>query len=167
MLLRFFCGRGKGGGGGGSYKPGQTCRIVATRVWRCMPKQILVCCFVSVLGRLWQQCSGSLVCVCVCVCRLNYPVWQAHAPYCIVFCGLFGPTAICSTLSHKRHDFRKKSYWTQNVCFDFLHNFCLKHFSLQEELNEILLKMYIGLHVKYRLLLLDLNEIWIFWTDFR
>ena len=25
--------------------------------------------------------------------------------------------------------FSKKSYWTQNVCFDFLYNFCLKHFS--------------------------------------
>jgi hypothetical protein len=25
-----------------------------------------------------------------------------------------------STVSHKRHDFRKKSHWTQNVCFDFL-----------------------------------------------
>ena len=23
----------------------------------------------------------------------------------------------------------KKSYWTQNMCFDFLYNFCLKHFS--------------------------------------
>ena len=23
----------------------------------------------------------------------------------------------------------KKSYWAQNVCFDFLYNFCLKHFS--------------------------------------
>ena len=34
-----------------------------------------------------------------------------------------------STLSHKRHDFLKKKYWTQNVCFDFLYNFYLKHFS--------------------------------------
>jgi len=31
------------------------------------------------------------------------------------------------TLSHKHHYFRnkKKSYWTQNVRFDFLYNFCL------------------------------------------
>ena len=35
-----------------------------------------------------------------------------------------------STLSHKQHDFRgKKSYWTQNACFDFLYNFWLKHHS--------------------------------------
>ena len=25
--------------------------------------------------------------------------------------------------------FTKKSYWTWIVCFDFLYNFCLKHFS--------------------------------------
>ena len=31
----------------------------------------------------------------------------------------------------------------------------LKHFSFLEELSEILLKMYIGLHVKYWLFLLD------------
>jgi hypothetical protein len=31
-------------------------------------------------------------------------------------------------LSHKRDDFQNKSYWTQNVCFDFLYKFCLKHF---------------------------------------
>jgi hypothetical protein len=32
------------------------------------------------------------------------------------------------SLYHKRHDLRKKRYWTQNVCFDFLYNFCLQHF---------------------------------------
>ena len=44
----------------------------------------------------------------------------------IVICGL----PHCTTFSHKRHDFRKKSYWTQNVCFDLLYNVCLKHFSI-------------------------------------
>jgi len=37
-----------------------------------------------------------------------------------------------STLSHKQHEFskkKKKSYWTQNACFDFLYNFCLNRFS--------------------------------------
>jgi len=46
-----------------------------------------------------------------------------------IICGLPGSKYVF-TLSHKRHDFRKKkSYWTQNVCFDFLYNICLKHFS--------------------------------------
>jgi len=47
----------------------------------------------------------------------------------------------------------------QNVCFDFLYNFCLKHFSFYDELNEICSKMYIGLHVKYPLFLSDFNGI--------
>ena len=38
-----------------------------------------------------------------------------------VICCLSG-SPVFSTLSHKRHDFRKKkSFWTQNVCFDFVH----------------------------------------------
>jgi hypothetical protein len=45
------------------------------------------------------------------------------------------------TLSDKRHDFRKINYWAQNVCFDILYNFCLKHFSFYEELSEILHKL--------------------------
>ena len=49
----------------------------------------------------------------------------------------------------------------------FLYNFCLKYFSFWEELSGIWQKMYIGLHVKYRLFLSDSNEIWIFWPDFR
>ena len=68
-----------------------------------------------------------------------------------------------STVSHKRYDFRKKkSYWTQNVCFDFLYKFSLKYFSFQQEMSEILPKMYIGLLVKYWLFLSHFNEIWIF-----
>ena len=50
-----------------------------------------------------------------------WPVWLYH---------------IFSTLSHKGHDFWKK---VMKVCFDLLHNFCLKDFSLEEELSEILL----------------------------
>ena len=40
------------------------------------------------------------------------------------------------TLSHKRHDFRKIKVVEHKMCFDFLYNFYLKHFSLQEELSE-------------------------------
>jgi len=44
------------------------------------------------------------------------------------------------------------------MCCDFLYNFCPKHFSFQEELNDIWYNMYIGLHVKYPLFLLDLYK---------
>jgi hypothetical protein len=53
------------------------------------------------------------------------------------------------------------------VCFDFLYNFCLKHFSFQEELIEILSQMYTGLHVNHPLFLSDFNTIRIFSTDFQ
>ena len=53
------------------------------------------------------------------------------------------------------------------MCFDFLYNFCLKHFSSQEELSEIWPIMYIGLQVKYPSFLSDFNETPVFSTDFR
>jgi hypothetical protein len=53
-----------------------------------------------------------------------------------------------------------------NMCLDFLHKFCLKHFSLQEEFSEIS-QPYTGLHVKCPLFLLDFNKTWIFLTDSR
>jgi hypothetical protein len=42
-------------------------------------------------------------------------------------------------LSLKRHVFRKKSYWTWNVCFEFLYMFCQKHFLFYEELIDFLI----------------------------
>jgi hypothetical protein len=53
------------------------------------------------------------------------------------------------------------------MCFDFLYNVVLKHFPLQEELCEILLKMYIDHQVKCPLFLLDFNENWICSKDFQ
>jgi hypothetical protein len=38
-----------------------------------------------------------------------------------------------STLFHKLHDFRKKSYWTQNVCFDFHYKFAWNIFQSQKK----------------------------------
>jgi hypothetical protein len=46
------------------------------------------------------------------------------------------------------------------MCFDFLYNVCLKHFSFLEEVSEIRVctKMCVGLHVKYPLFLSGFNE---------
>jgi len=69
----------------------------------------------------------------------------------IVTCGLSSST-ILFTLSHKRHDFRKKNkYLVQNyVGFDFLYKVSLKYFSFYEEMREIWPKKYIGLHISTR-----------------
>ena len=44
------------------------------------------------------------------------------------------------------------------MCFDFLCNFCSKHFLFYEEQSETQSKMYIALHVKYRLFLSGFYE---------
>jgi len=49
--------------------------------------------------------------------------------------------------------------------FKFPYNFCLKHFSLYDEMSEIWSKKYTGLQVKYQLLLSDFNKPMIFLTD--
>ena len=51
------------------------------------------------------------------------------------------------------------------MCSDFLYNACLKHFSFQEEFNEIFSQMRKRIHLKYSkypLLFLDFNDTWIF-----
>jgi len=62
----------------------------------------------------------------VCVCSFCYPACKAHAPYCHMW-----STLLYNTFPHYliNGTIFGKSYWTQNVCFDFLHKFCLKHFS--------------------------------------
>jgi hypothetical protein len=45
------------------------------------------------------------------------------------------------------------------MCFDFLYNFCLKHFSLYKEFSEIFSKTYTGLPVKYPLFLAILMKL--------
>ena len=71
-----------------------------------------------------------------------------------------------STLSHKRHDFRKKLCWTLNVGFDFLYKFVWRIFHSKKNWARYDKKMYIGFHVKYSLRFSDFNETWIFSTDF-
>ena len=72
-----------------------------------------------------------------------------------------------STLSHKRHDFRKESYLQWNVSFDLLYNVYQKNFSFKEEFSEILSYMWKRLYVKYPFIFSDFNETWIFSTNFR
>jgi len=55
----------------------------------------------------------------------------------IVTCGL-SVVPYFSTLSLKRKDFREKSYWTQNLCFDFSYKVRFKYFSFYEDLSQAL-----------------------------
>ena len=74
----------------------------------------------------WCGCTGAGVCLRAC--SLNNRSRNVP-PYCRM--AYLAPSYF-STLSHKRHDFRKKSFWTQNVSFHFLNNFYLYHFSFWE-----------------------------------
>jgi len=71
-----------------------------------------------------------------------------------------------STLSHKRHDFRKKTLNIKCV-FWFSLQICLKYFSYKEELSDTLLKMYISLFIKYPLFLSYFSKTWTVSTDLR
>ena len=54
-----------------------------------------------------------------------------------------------STLSHKRQDFRKKSYEVNNVFWSSL-QFCVKYFSFWEECSGILSEIYVAVYVRIR-----------------
>jgi len=59
-----------------------------------------------------------------------------------------------------------KKVIAQKMCFEFFYNFCLIFFLRRIQRHTITI-MYIGLRVRYLLLLSDCNETWIFWTDCR
>jgi len=108
---------------------------------------------------------------CMCMCILRYPACNVHAPYCHRW-----PAPLYSIFLRchlKRHDFREKRYWTQNVFSlqllseTFLVLRRTERERERERERELCSKMYIGLHVKYSLFLSDFNETWIFLTGFR
>ena len=66
----------------------------------------------------WKSSITYDVCVCVCVALVIQ-----HAPRMRHVSSVACPALkYFFILSHKRHDFRKKKLFTQNVCFDFLCN---------------------------------------------
>jgi hypothetical protein len=113
----------------------------------------------SIKGRLCNHCcSGNAMNItfshCLCVRSRRYPACSLHSLYCLLclvrlYC-IFQHYLINRTI--------KKKAIGHKMCFYFLYNFCLKHFSFYEELSEVLSNMYIGLHVGYPLFLLDFNK---------
>ena len=89
---------------------------------------------------------------------------------CIFICGPPRSTLLFPRYLINGTIFKKNIYiyWTQNVCFDFLYSLCFSEAFLILRRNERqMIKIYIGLQVKYPLLLSDFNEISILSTDFR
>jgi hypothetical protein len=85
-----------------------------------------------------HHCSGKAISVTYCGCvfialGIQHAMRMRHIVNCGLSVRLYN---IFSTFSHKRHDFRKK-ITEHKMCFDFLYNFCVKHFSFQAELSEM------------------------------
>jgi len=95
----------------------------------------------------------------VCVFSTRLPACNAHASYFHLW-----SAPLYNIFPHyltNGRTFGKKSYWTQKVCFDFLYNFCVKHFSFWAELCEIWKSLYCSSFLS------DFNEKWILCTVFR
>jgi len=151
------------------------CGVCVCVVW-CVCAYMRVCMFVCVVcvcgvvcvcvcGVCAYMCVCMFVCVvCVCVCSLRYPSGKGHAPYIHPW-----PTPFYQyfpTFSQKTAPFSEKSFWTQNLSFDFLYDFCMKHFFLRRNERDMAKDVYWST-CKVPLLLSDFNDIWIFLTDFR
>ena len=73
-----------------------------------------------------------------------------------------------STLSHKRHDFRKQTVTENKTCIlIFSRTFVWNISHCKQKSARYYHNWYIGLHVKYQLFLFDVDETWIFSTDFQ
>ena len=88
------------------------------------------CCSGKAVSIIYSEC----VCACVCVCICVQPSVSSTPCTCAIFLSVACPALLYfSTLSHKGSIFREIKLAEHDVCFDFLHRFYLKHFSLYEE----------------------------------
>ena len=74
------------------------------------------------------------------ICSLRYPARNAHAPYCHLW-----PAPLYNIFPHYNISgkiFEKKSYWTQNVCSDYIYNFCVKHLILRRNERNMIKNVY-------------------------
>ena len=102
------------------YHGKTTMRSVCTFFWATQHFVLLltirsIICFECLYSCLrYLACKLLVICVVLC-CKL-WPVW---------FTIFFHIVSQTEQILKKK----KKSYWTQNVCLEFLYKFCLKHFS--------------------------------------
>ena len=92
----------------------------------------------------------------VCVCNSRHPAHNAHAPYFHLWSArlydIFPNYLIKGTI------FGKESYWTKNVCFDFLYKMSETFLILRRTVRDKI-KINIGLHTKYSFSLSDFNTL--------
>jgi len=100
------------------------------------------------------------------ICSLRYPAYNEHAPYCHLWSA---PLYIIHlTLSHKRHDFRKKKKNTEHkTCVLIFSTTFVRNIFHSEKKRARYEKIYVGLHVTCPLFLSDINKTRLFSTDFR
>ena len=86
---------------------------------------------------LWKsnECYTTWVCVFVDL-GMEYAMRKRH----IIICGLPRSNNTFPHYLTKGKILEKKKGAKHKMCFDFLYNFCLKHFSFSEEMNEIWFK---------------------------
>jgi hypothetical protein len=95
------------------YKQDRECTCNAP--WRCVHPTI-----VAVENQLVLHNVSA-------VCSLRHPAYNVHAPYYIVICGLPSSTIFFHVINGTC--FWKKKLLNIKRVFDFLYNFCLRHFS--------------------------------------
>jgi hypothetical protein len=93
----------------------------------------------------------------VCICSHRYPACNAHAPYCHLWpAPLYN---IFSKFSHKWHDFfLKKKVTEHKKCLLIFSTNLPETFYIKRRNEQGMIKMYIGLHIKYPLFLSDFKE---------
>ena len=135
-------------------------------MWQCISN--CECQVSAVLHFHFASHSIAYVCVCVCV-SVALVIQHAKLVRHIVICGLPRSPDIFSTLSHKRHDFRKKKKKLTNTkcVFWFPLRLLSETFLIMGINKRDMIKIHIGLYVKYPLLLPHSNEPLIFSTIFR
>ena len=106
--------------------------------------------------------SSQCTCAILSSMAIQHAIRMSH----IVFNGLSSSTVFFPHYFINGKPLQKK-VTEHKMCFDFVYEIYLRYFLFQEELSDILSKLYIGLHGKYSLILSDCNETLIFSTDFR
>jgi hypothetical protein len=111
-------------------------------------------------------CSGKAVSITYCECvfvalGIQHKMHVRH----IATCGLPGSKMFPHYLRNGTISEGKKSYWTKNACFAFLYNPFSETFLILRRTEQEMIKMHVGLRVKWQLFLSDFNQKWIFSTD--